>query len=1241
MRSNILQNIVLTTAITISSMLTTGCSSNDPVPNAKPETPIPKAITEKPQTPEKKTVDKTPPAAPVDPKVVKLRAAFANNNADIRKLIAMRDELDDFQISVGDENFKWNKLEIPKLAIPSTDDQPPLKNALVPSNLIRRFNAFRFRSPFKVTAVFQWVHGLTDQPGWWDINPTHPPKGFFLLPTYANQLMPNFRDWNLTFPEVPLANGSQFVFQEGILHPGEEFYLTYSLPDDASGVVYAGMRLTPLTNNVAGAKSAREIADRAGITLKTNPFPQTTAGRQAAFDLAERYAKSENTDRKAVWRALESVWEMIPEIQLTNEQGKPAWNRIVPDTPFQFHAVRFRSTFDHPVDLSSCIISDRNQIHHGLLSRSGEVKPWTRDWLEVDLPIPEGNHPKENFTNLSELHGGQILPGQEYLIWFAAFRKTMPDFDLAVHLSPANSLQSTTRNNASAMVFGLTLPQEVTDQRSKKALDICKLIAHDGASVRTMEFDRLIQFAAPTLPVLKMSSEEVEWTRCEVKDSVAYRLEDNSRDGNLVVAVVNAPARKSDWGVVGVDAPGLQRGFRISNPASQAMVPQSAGDFLETAIYSAEEKTIPRQKVLYCYLNPNQQPISIRLAARANVPGKRSDLVQQNALMEAMGIRHANSRKGELIGKHDRQILGMTFLSDASLATTSVDRTIRLWNLNEKKPVPEIQSSAVPVTALAYSAEGNLLACATCADSRTAQSTQLAIHDAKTLKQQTRLSIPENHCPLSIAFSNDGQSVISCDPGDRSRPSSICVWKISDAAVPRMITFEDQTKMRSANWLQDLKSIVVSGGKSWKDPTPGIVNTLHSNEIRILDSDSLEVKQTLSEPGDEWVAHSISADGKRMAFLSDMGFIKVVNTETMDIVGKQLHGIWGTQIQLSADGSRLVSNTREGEILIWDINRDVVISQWGESKPKITSVAIAPSGKMVALGAENEVRSFAIDDASIPVIPRKVNSLKMEFSPIPPGEFNRQAGGAAKSRLVKMTKPFHMGIHEVTVGQFRAFINATGYRTTAESSGKGGVHRLPGKKPDFNPDWNWKNPGFDQDDRHPVVQVTWHDAVAFCEWLSKHEGKTYRLPTEAEWEYASLSGSTKNWFWGSNEVHTTRCANVADQEFQKLYGKVKSSISSSDGYIFTAPVGSYFHSSLGLYDMHGNVQEWCSDWFDPVYYTAAPEEDPTGPAKGTKRVQRGGSFASPHYDTSCNRRYDELPETMSSTSGFRVVLQDD
>ena len=141
--------------------------------------------------------------------------------------------------------------------------------------------------------------------------------------------------------------------------------------------------------------------------------------------------------------------------------------------------------------------------------------------------------------------------------------------------------------------------------------------------------------------------------------------------------------------------------------------------------------------------------------------------------------------------------------------------------------------------------------------------------------------------------------------------------------------------------------------------------------------------------------------------------------------------------------------------------------------------------------------------------------------------------------------------------------------------------------------YTWKSPGFQQTDDHPVVVVSWTDASEFCRWLAKKENKEYRLPTEAEWEYACRAG-TKTAYSGGDTPE----------------GLAAIGINVKDGQRFTSPVGGFQKNGFGLYNMHGNVWEWCQDWYDPKGYTAGRQTDPTGPATGTARVQRGGGWSS-------------------------------
>ena len=183
---------------------------------------------------------------------------------------------------------------------------------------------------------------------------------------------------------------------------------------------------------------------------------------------------------------------------------------------------------------------------------------------------------------------------------------------------------------------------------------------------------------------------------------------------------------------------------------------------------------------------------------------------------------------------------------------------------------------------------------------------------------------------------------------------------------------------------------------------------------------------------------------------------------------------------------------------------------------------------------------------------------------------------------MRITRPFYLGTYHVTRGQFRHFVDDTGYKTDAENhvAGFNGFGcDLKTKKLSDDKKYSWRYVGFEQTDEHPVVNISWNDAIAFCKWLNRKEGNTYRLPTEAEWEYACRAGTTSRYFSGDDPETLAKVANVSDAAAKAEFPTLKLTIKASDGYAFTAPVGSFKPNAFGLYDMHGNAWQWCSDWY--------------------------------------------------------------
>lgn len=319
---------------------------------------------------------------------------------------------------------------------------------------------------------------------------------------------------------------------------------------------------------------------------------------------------------------------------------------------------------------------------------------------------------------------------------------------------------------------------------------------------------------------------------------------------------------------------------------------------------------------------------------------------------------------------------------------------------------------------------------------------------------------------------------------------------------------------------------------------------------------------------------------------------------------------------LAAIGRQPEARSGNAPLVNWGVTLVVVVAililvagatlgRWfGRSSPGLPaapSVLPDPSSS-TPLGRGTPVETSPLGTGTGEVIE---NSIGMRLVRIPAGEFvmgavkddEAQWEAEAGQHRVRITRPFYMGMFEVMQREYETVMG--------------------------------KNPSACRGPGNPVEQVSWIDADDFCHRLSDRDGHAYRLPTEAQWEYACRAGATTPYAFGS----------VLTGQFANCNGNYPCGTKEKGPYLArTQKVGSYPANAFGLYDMHGNVSEWCEDWFSVDYYANGPTDDPAGPMTGRSRIIRGGSWM--HAARTCRSasRIVGTPDSRNATLGFRVVL---
>jgi formylglycine-generating enzyme required for sulfatase activity len=1111
-----------------------------------------------------------------------------------------------------------------------------------------QLSAVRFRSTLDKPADMHWMFVVPEGRGRWYIFPVEGTMTGF------NSFDQGF---NLEIEGVQLPPGNLVTFQSltgGQIQPGQEYILWFSAAEPQPADMQIAIQLSPAGAISGEAGRSRDAVSRAmGVTPRPMTFPATDEGIKDAFTAAHRSLANQGAETPWLRETLRSLAPALPEVSVSTQTGKPAWTRLEPAASLQFHAVRLRSGLDVDADLHWVMRAGGDLPQFGIAAPDEDWNTPDQFTLEVDLPSGESSDSAESITMLQAVRGGMLKPGKDVVLWFSANRGILPQIDIALTASPEADVPAKESAQDIARLIGIDVPATPAAPRVEAALRRCRSLVDDQRT-DSAEFLRLLEFALPGIPLLALSQEKPVWNPLVLNKGkipfAAFRIDAPGGDlTDLFLAVLKNPLPKSRWQIADPARNRHLSATRMNKPdVSIEGAPAAPLGVFDSVLGGQIREASPL--VLWFAPEDKEQEFTVQAAARFGQSGKRPAPQSARAAADALGMTLTlpPAPPGcRFLQGHTDTVTKAVFCPDGiHFVTGSADGTVRVWETATAELKHTFSNDLGEVTGLTVSSDGSRIAAAFKAKGT------IIVWDRRTYETIQTKSL-QNAVVTDLSLSSDGAWLTACDSGVEARqlvrePTSV-VWEVGGDAEPLPLSQSDA--LYSVVRLTPDATTIIGG--AWVGRSQGKL----SSTLQFIDRKTMTVQKEFRDDRGGWHSFALTQDGKRLVASRASTLFEVWDVPEQKRTGVVGAGGFNTRLSTTPDGKQFVSAAAEIGVELWDAESLRIRRVWHDRKSADFEAAISPDAHWIVFGdaagnlhlqdttaAGNEIAGELMD-------PLK-NSLGMTMMPIPNGEFDmgtfRPADAAPPERdenpeefpmhHVTISKPFYISAHEVTVAQFRAFQEATGYQTTAEKN-HSGTHWYPqGRWFEPRADLNWRTPGFEQSDDHPVGQVSWLDCVEYCKWLSKIEKGTYRLPTEAEWEYACRGGSIAAFSFGIL-ASSQALMNVADFALKEHHPSMVAIGTWNDGAAYSSRVGSYVPNPFGLYDMHGNALEWCSDWYDPVYYNYSEGVDPKGPKQGKTRVQRGGSFmVHPLTSRSAKRDLGEPTQTQSHL-GFRVVLE--